>query len=67
MEKIIKVNGMKCDKCAIRVANCLNSLENISNTNVDLNTKEVKIEYDNKIDLDLIEEKINDLGFNIEK
>ncbi|MBQ8891764.1 MAG: heavy-metal-associated domain-containing protein [Bacilli bacterium] len=63
MQKIIKVDGMKCDKCASRVKDCLEKIDNIEKVLVDLETKEVKIEYKEEFDIDLIKEKINDLGY----
>lgn len=65
MKKIIKVDGMHCDKCVSRVKKCLESIDNIRIVDVILENKEVVIEYDNNIDLNLIKEKIDDLGFEV--
>lgn len=63
MKKIILIDGMKCENCANRIKMSLEKIDNILNVNVNLDTKEVVIEYDKEINNYLIEEVINDLGF----
>ena len=63
MLKTIKVDGMQCDKCASAIQNTLEKMDNITKVFVDLENKEVKIEYDEELNMDLIREKINNLGF----
>ena len=65
MKKIILVDGIKCDKCVSRIKKKLENIDNIKNVLVNLNTKEVTIEYNKEIELDKIYENINNLGFNV--
>ena len=63
MKKIIKIDGMKCDKCVSRIKNHLENVFGIKRIDIKLENKEAIIEYDSDIDLDLVKESIEDLGF----
>ena len=63
MVKIIKVSGMKCSKCAATIKDKLAKIDGINKIDIDLEKKEVKIEYSMEVDFNSIYEKINDLGF----
>lgn len=59
------VDGMKCSGCVHRIENVLaNSLE-ISHSTVDLESGKVQIYYKQEIDVELIVEKIQNLGFQV--
>lgn len=63
MKKVIlKVEGMKCEGCKNRLQNYLNSKEGV-NAQVDLENKEVVIEYDDKLEIKDLENYIDDMGF----
>lgn len=63
MKKVIlKVEGMKCEGCKNRLQNYLNSKEGV-NAQVDLENKEVVIEYDDKLEIKDLEDYIDDIGF----
>ena len=63
MKKVIlKVEGMKCEGCKNRLQNYLNSKEGV-NAKVDLENKEVVIEYDDKLEIKDLENYIGDMGF----
>ena len=65
MKKIIKIDGMHCDNCALRVKASLEKIDNINKVIVNLDNNEAIIEYNNQVDLDLIKETIDDLGFQV--
>ena len=63
MKKVIlKVEGMKCEGCKNRLQNYLNSKKGV-NAQVDLENKEVVIEYDDKLEIKDLENYIDDMGF----
>ena len=61
-ETKIKVNGMVCEGCENRVKNALSSIDGIER--IEANHK---IGIVTEIDRSVIEEKINDLGFETVK
>ena len=63
----IKVDGMVCGGCEKRVKNALESIEGIKK--VDANHKKgiVTISLTDEIETKIIEEKIEDLGFEVVK
>ena len=67
MEKIIiKVMGMECEGCENRIKNVLKNVVD-GEVLVDYKKGTVTINSEDKIDTNLIEEKITNLGFDIEK
>ena len=62
----LKVKGMMCEGCENRVKNVLSEIEGV--TSVEANHKDgtVIIEHDGNIELDIIRNEIEDLGYNIE-
>lgn len=63
---ILNVEGMSCSHCVTAVNNAVNSLDGISNAEVDLEGKSVTIEYDDdKVALDSIKEAIEDQGYDV--
>lgn len=63
MESIkVKVEGMNCNHCKMSVESNLKKLKNVKSINADVNNDEVEIVGDD-IDLKLIEDTVNDLGF----
>jgi len=65
MKKILEIEGMKCDKCTSRIKSALENMDNIKSVDVSLENKEAIIEYDKDINLEIINETINDLGFKV--
>lgn len=63
MKKII-VDGMTCGHCEKSVKDALGKLEGVTTVDVNLKTKEVKVEGDNLSD-DLLRETIDDIGFDV--
>ena len=56
---------MHCDKCRSRVENCLKNISNVKKVKVSLNNNNAIIEYDKEVDLELIKETINEIGFSV--
>ncbi|MDR0911122.1 MAG: heavy metal translocating P-type ATPase [Methanobrevibacter sp.] len=64
----IPINGMHCAMCANSVEGNLNALDGVSSASVNLSSNNVTIDYDiNKVDLNLINKTIEDIGFNVVK
>ena len=67
MEKIIiKVRRMECEGCENRIKNVLKNVVD-GEVLADYKKGTVTINSEDKIDTNLIEEKITNLGFDIEK
>ena len=61
-EKVIKVNGMTCNHCAMSVQKNLGALEGIETIDVDLQGARVKI-TGSAIDLGQVKEKVESIGY----
>ena len=63
----IKISGMSCTGCENRVENVLKNIENIESLNANYNTGLVEIETNNikDLDIDMIKETLEDLGYDI--
>lgn len=69
MGKIAKlvVNGMHCQGCANKIINGLGALnKGQAKTSVDLNSKIVRVEFEQDLSLSEIKSKITEVGFSIE-
>jgi copper chaperone CopZ len=67
MKKTIKVDGMHCNHCKMRVEKALKALNGITSAKVDLEAKTAEIESTVEIDDSLIESAIDDVGFKVIK
>ena len=65
-EVIIRVNGMMCNGCENRVKNVLKELVGIESVEASFVEGIVKVVLNEEISIDIIKEKIEDLGFKIE-
>ncbi len=65
MEKLLKVNGMTCGHCKAAVTESLKALDGVSSVDVNLDSKEVKVEGEN-LDLSKLKTAIEDIGFEVE-
>jgi len=65
VETIIKIKGMKCDKCASRVKDALESMEEINKVKITLDDGIAKIDGKDNLNLEKIKEKIDDLGYEV--
>ncbi|MBR6091159.1 MAG: heavy-metal-associated domain-containing protein [Anaerolineaceae bacterium] len=59
----IKVDGMHCQHCAMRVKKASESIENVSRADVDLEAGKATITHENA-DLSAVINAINALGFS---
>lgn len=62
-----KVNGMVCEGCENRVKNALSTIDGVENVEASHKTGIVTVISDKEIEKSVIEEKINDLGFETVK
>lgn len=63
----IRISGMSCTGCENRVENILKNIENVESVNANYNTGTVEIETNNikDLDIDMIKETLEDLGYDI--
>ena len=66
-EIVIKVNGMVCTGCENRVKNALLDVDGVESVNADHVKGEVSVKLNGDVDKLAIEEKIEDLGFDVIK
>ena len=65
MQKTFLIDGMSCVACANRIEKILSKLEGVLNISVNFAMETLKIEYDEKFDLDLAKEKLEKIGFKL--
>lgn len=63
MEKILKVEGMKCMHCAKHVEDACKSVLNVLDAKVSLESKTVTITYDKEPNIDQIKKEIENKGY----
>ena len=63
--KVIGVEGMHCDNCALRIKKALEELTDVEKVNVDLKKKMVIVFNDNTVDELLLQKVIEDLGYTV--
>lgn len=63
----IRISGMSCTGCENRVENILKNIENVESVNANYNTGIVEIGTNNikNLDIDMIKETLEDLGYDI--
>lgn len=63
----IRISGMSCTGCENRVENILKNIENVESLNANYNTGIVEIETNDikNLDIDMIKETLEDLGYDI--
>ena len=62
----LNVEGMTCDHCVQTIKEAVNNLVGISRVAVDLENKQVAVEYDKAlVKLDSITDKIVEIGFEV--
>ena len=67
-QETLTVEGMTCQHCVKTITDTLNGQSGVYKVGVDLDTREVKIEYDEEITtLKQISSRIVDLGFELLK
>ena len=66
-EITIKVNGMVCGGCENRVKNAVSTIEGVEKVEADHNKGIVSVNMKEDISKEIIEEKIQDIGFEVVK
>ncbi len=66
-EITIKVNGMVCGGCENRVKNAVSTIEGVEKVEADHNKGIVTVNIKEDISKEIIEEKIQDIGFEVVK
>lgn len=62
----IKVQGMMCEGCENRIQNALSKIEGVEEVDANHKTGIVTITLSAQTDGDILKEKIEDLGFEVE-
>lgn len=65
MKEIIKVEGMSCGHCVNSIETSVGELTGVSAVKVNLDSKEVAVEYDGAATLAQIKETIEDQGYDL--
>lgn len=65
-ELVLKVEGMVCEGCEKRVVNVLSDLQSISEVVASYQNGTVLVKMTEEIDIEVLKEKIEDLGFVVE-
>lgn len=65
-ETIIKVRGMVCNGCENRIQNALKTISGVEKVIADHNKGTVKVTAKDFVALKDMEEKIEDIGFNVD-
>ena len=64
----LKVEGMTCGHCVMRVEKALNSLEGVKKVNVSLEKQEADVIYDEKkLNPDELEKAVTEAGYKVIK
>lgn len=65
MKEILKVEGMSCGHCVNSIETSVGELAGVSAVKVNLDSKEVAVEFDNAATLAQIKETIEDQGYDL--
>lgn len=66
MNSVIHIGGMSCGRCKARVEQAVGSLPGVESVEVSLESKSAAVAFnDAVVSLEIIEEKIEALGFEI--
>ena len=63
----IKVKGMVCEGCENRVKNALSTIDGVDSVEANHKTGSVIVKLNKEIEKLILEEKIDDLGFEVVK
>lgn len=66
-EMKLNVSGMVCGGCEKRVVNAVSTIDGVKEVIANYNEGTVIVKLDKKISEDIIKEKIEDLGFEVEE
>ncbi len=63
----VKIYGMKCIECKKRVEKVLENIDGIESVQVSLEDETLSIKFNKNVSFDLIKEKLEEFGYEIEK
>ena len=63
----LKVKGMMCNGCENRVQNILSTIEGVKQVIANHKEGTVKITFDEEVNKNEIKEKLEDMGYEVEK
>lgn len=66
-EIIIKVEGMVCNGCENRVQNALKTIEGVEKVVADYRNGTVTVTTNDKVEIDALKYKIEDIGFSVKE
>ncbi len=66
-ETIINVNGMACTGCENRIQNALKSIDGVETVVANHNNGTVKVTAKDEVSVNVLKEKIEDIGFEVVK
>ncbi len=61
----IKIKGMSCNHCVMRVSKALSGIEGIKNVNVDLQSGQATFDEEKPVDRKVIEEQVRKAGYDV--
>ncbi len=64
-EITLNVEGMHCEGCEKRIINGLSLIENVKEVKANHEEKIVNVKYQEPLNLELVKEKLVDLGFEV--
>lgn len=67
MKKQLVIEGMSCGHCSARVKNALETLDTVSNVEVNLADKTATFTVENEISDETFKELIDDVGYEVVK
>jgi copper chaperone len=63
-QKIIKVEGMSCGHCVMRVKKAIEGVQGVNKVDVNLESKQAVVEFDEgKTDMEKIKAAVRDTGY----
>lgn len=65
INKVIYIEGMKCEGCVNRVKNVLSSIPGVKKVDVNLEDKEAELILSKEIDDSVFQDKISSIGFTM--
>lgn len=63
IKKVVSIEGMHCNHCAMKVQDALGNLDGVKGVKVNLDKKEAVVTLDKEINCDLIKEAIAKIDF----
>jgi copper chaperone len=63
---MLKIEGMSCNHCVVRVENALTGVEGVESAKVSLDEKMADVEYDeSKADLEKFKKAVDEAGYKV--